>query len=120
MFHLDFFFLFLVWNRCNVHRISSYDLSKEFALIQFYSASRRRLQDIDIPAISENMFASATQLDFAYTNPQSDEIVAFCFWRNVFVIGRYFKNFRYCSFVAHATKCQPLSDGQYSIHLNLY
>lgn len=28
---------------------------------------------------------------------------------NVF---RYFKNFRYCSYVPHATKCQPLSDGE--------
>ncbi|XP_046456319.1 relaxin receptor 2-like isoform X1 [Daphnia pulex] len=47
-----------------------------------------RLQDIDIPDISEEMFAPSTLLDFAY-----------------------FKNFRYCSYVAHASKCQPLSDG---------
>ncbi|XP_045028948.1 LOW QUALITY PROTEIN: relaxin receptor 2 [Daphnia magna] len=47
-----------------------------------------RLQDINIPEINKKMFTSLTQLDFAY-----------------------FKNFLYCSYVTHAKKCQPLSDG---------
>ncbi|XP_057369239.1 relaxin receptor 2-like [Daphnia carinata] len=47
-----------------------------------------RLQDINIPGISKKMFASSTHLKSAY-----------------------FKDFLYCSYVAHATKCQPLSDG---------
>jgi len=46
------------------------------------------LQEIEIAAISVDMFAKSSRLDFAY-----------------------FKNFRYCSYVANASKCQPNSDG---------
>ena len=28
-----------------------------------------------------------------------------------FLICRHFKNFRYCSYVSHASKCRPISDG---------
>ena len=63
MFQLDFSFRSPILNRCNINSyIINMSAFKKKKLILRY---RRGLQDIDIPDISEAMFAPSTQLDFA-------------------------------------------------------